>query len=407
MDAQLKNFFGIEWDEERNAAEPDKSYVKISPGENAIISLNKNASDFGIQSTYSTVTKESGDSASRDVDGRRIRITDVGGFEIDFLIDDRAVKQYNDQEISYTDADGNEVKYTAEEFKRKRASLLEEKAEIEKERNGLEERKANLEKAITDMTTTDEDRAAAQAELKDVEAWLDVIEQAEAGTSVEDQKNSVTGELDSKKTELADLETALEAATDEDEITDLKNQIAAKNAEIEELNTRLAAINKESRLEEIDTEVTNINKALTEASHMPIEMEITDVGPMNLQIGANEGQQMTVRLDSISAENLYLDQIDVTTQRGATRALEQLDEVLSRVTDVRAHIGAYSNRLEHAVASLDQTNENMEQAISRIKDVDMAEEMTEYTKYNVLQQAATSALSQANELPQTALQLLQ
>ena len=128
---------------------------------------------------------------------------------------------------------------------------------------------------------------------------------------------------------------------------------------------------------------------------------------MNLQIGANEGQQMSVRIDSMSSMKMYLDQVDVSTERGATRALEQLDEALAMISNTRSGIGAYTNRLEHAVKSLDATSENMNQAISRIQDADIAKEMTEYTKYNVLQQAATSALSQANELPQTALQLLQ
>ena len=65
------------------------------------------------------------------------------------------------------------------------------------------------------------------------------------------------------------------------------------------------------------------------------------------------------------------------------------------------------NRLDYAVSSLDGSEENMTQALSRIEDVDMAEEMTEYTKYNVLSQAATSVLAQANDLPQQVLQLLQ
>ena len=74
---------------------------------------------------------------------------------------------------------------------------------------------------------------------------------------------------------------------------------------------------------------------------------------------------------------------------------------------MRSGIGACQNRLEYAVDSLDGTEENMTQALSRIEDVDMAEEMTEYTKYNVLTQAATSVLAQANDLPQQVLQLLQ
>jgi flagellin len=136
-------------------------------------------------------------------------------------------------------------------------------------------------------------------------------------------------------------------------------------------------------------------------------MEVTDIGPMTLQIGANENQNMTVRIPSVSAEDMYLDKIDVTKSGGAERAIKTLDEAIARVSEIRSEMGAAQNRLETTVSSLDQTDENMNNAVSRIEDSDMAEEMTEYTKYNVLQQAATSVLSQANEIPQMALQLLQ
>ncbi len=138
-----------------------------------------------------------------------------------------------------------------------------------------------------------------------------------------------------------------------------------------------------------------------------ISMKVTDVGPMDIQIGANEGQSMAVQIPSTRVEDLYLDEIDVTTIHGAVNALDSLDFAINRVNSVRASLGAYQNRLESAVDSLDSTSENMTQAFSRISDTDMATEMVEYTKDNVLTQAATSALSQANELPQTALQLLQ
>lgn len=138
-----------------------------------------------------------------------------------------------------------------------------------------------------------------------------------------------------------------------------------------------------------------------------LELEVTTMGPMTLQIGANENQSMMVRIPSISADNLYLDSIDVTTVNGASKAIATLDEALARVNQVRADLGAAQNRLEHTTKSLDETSENMTSALSRIEDVDMAQEMTEYTKYNVLQQAGTSALAQANQIPQMALQLLQ
>lgn len=138
-----------------------------------------------------------------------------------------------------------------------------------------------------------------------------------------------------------------------------------------------------------------------------ITLEVTDIGIMDLQVGANEGQTMQIRIPATDAESLYLDEIDVTTVNGATRALQRLDDAIATVSQIRSQIGAYENRLDYTVNSLDETEENMTAALSRIEDVDMAEEMTEYTKYNVLQQAGTSVLAQANELPTQALQLLQ
>lgn len=137
-----------------------------------------------------------------------------------------------------------------------------------------------------------------------------------------------------------------------------------------------------------------------------LELNATEMGPMVLQIGANEGQQMSVKIPACDTKSLYIDAVDVTTVHGAQRAISQCDAAIASVNKVRSALGAYTNRLESATKSLDETSENMNSAISRISDVDMALEMTEYTRLNVLSQTATSALSQANELPQLALQLL-
>ncbi|SDB37169.1 flagellin [Pseudobutyrivibrio sp. YE44] len=138
-----------------------------------------------------------------------------------------------------------------------------------------------------------------------------------------------------------------------------------------------------------------------------VTFNVTDIGSMSLQIGANEGQSMLVRIAAVTTEFMYIDDVDVTRTEGPEDAMDALDEALSYVTSVRSQLGAYENRLEHTTKSLDATEENMTSAISRIEDADMATTMVEYTKLNVLEQAGVSALSQANELPQLALQLLQ
>ena len=139
----------------------------------------------------------------------------------------------------------------------------------------------------------------------------------------------------------------------------------------------------------------------------PVTLDVTNIGTLTLQIGANENQTMEVRIPEISAKSLYIDDLDVTTITGADRAISKLDDALESISASRSRIGAYQNRLDHTIASLDETSQDMTSALSRIEDVDMAEEMTEYTKQQVLSQAATSVLAQANDIPQQVLQLLQ
>lgn len=138
-----------------------------------------------------------------------------------------------------------------------------------------------------------------------------------------------------------------------------------------------------------------------------VDIQVTDIGKMTLQIGANEHQTMKFTIPKISSDNLYLDEVDVTMVEGGGKSISVLDDALATVGSIRSRIGAYQNRLEYAVESLDAAGEDVTTAYSRIKDTDMAKEMTEYTKYTVLSQAGTSVLAQANDIPQMVLQLLQ
>jgi len=138
-----------------------------------------------------------------------------------------------------------------------------------------------------------------------------------------------------------------------------------------------------------------------------IDLEVTDIGTMTIHIGANENQNMVISVPEVSSESLYIDDIDVTTMGGAGAAMNRMDEAIKAVSDARSKLGAYENRLEYSVTSLDAFEENMTEAQSRLADTDMAQEMTTYTQQNVLNQAAISVLTQANDMPQQVLQLLQ
>jgi flagellin len=134
---------------------------------------------------------------------------------------------------------------------------------------------------------------------------------------------------------------------------------------------------------------------------------VLDAGPMKLQIGANENQIMKVRIPKVDPTTLGISTTNICTDEGAQKAITQFEDANTKVTGIRAKLGAYQNRLEHAISNLDTTSENMTEALSRIEDVDMAKEMANYTQKNVLSQAGTSMLAQANQRPQSILTLLQ
>lgn len=138
-----------------------------------------------------------------------------------------------------------------------------------------------------------------------------------------------------------------------------------------------------------------------------VSIDVTGIGSMRLQIGANEGQVLEMDIPAMNLKNMGIEKLDVSTKEGADDGIERIKGAISYVSSVRGKLGAYQNRLETTVNSLDITNENMTSAYSRIMDVDMAEEMTNYTTYQVLTQAGTSMLAQANERPSQVLQLLQ
>ena len=127
---------------------------------------------------------------------------------------------------------------------------------------------------------------------------------------------------------------------------------------------------------------------------------------VSLQVGANKDQMIGVSMDNMRSRELGLGGIGVGTAADSQEAIERLDVAIERVSAQRADLGAAQNRLEHTIASTDNTAENLQAAESRIRDVDMAKEMMNLTKLNVLQQASQSMLAQANQAPQQVLSIL-
>ena len=165
------------------------------------------------------------------------------------------------------------------------------------------------------------------------------------------------------------------------------------------INTELKALHSELTRISTDTEF-NTQKLLN-----------TKDNKFTFQIGANSNQVIGVAIQNMGGQSL----LGVTADKfslgakgaNADKMLKSIDDAIKKVSTQRADLGAVQNRLEHTINNLTTTNENLSEANSRIRDVDMAEEMMTFTKSNILSQAATSMLAQANAMPNSVLNLLQ
>jgi flagellin len=158
----------------------------------------------------------------------------------------------------------------------------------------------------------------------------------------------------------------------------------------------------------VDVSWDSTNKEVTfnPGEAVDIKLHLVD-NSTDLQIGANEGQAINVSIAQIDTKSLGLEDVLMVDQSSAQKAITKLDKALEFVSSTRATIGAQINRLESAISNLNTARENLSASESRIRDLDMAEEMANFTRNQILSQAGTAMLAQANQLPQMALQLLQ
>lgn len=161
----------------------------------------------------------------------------------------------------------------------------------------------------------------------------------------------------------------------------------------------IAALKPE--LETASTSVANVVGTETAAA------KSTNKGALKIQVGANQGEQLEISVAKMSTTGLNISNSSISDQDKAGSAITATQNAINLVSEQRATLGAMQNRLEHKIANLDNTSENLSAAESRIRDVDIAKEMTNFTKNNILSQAATAMLAQANAAPQGVLSLLQ
>lgn len=154
----------------------------------------------------------------------------------------------------------------------------------------------------------------------------------------------------------------------------------------------------QAEINQLKSEITRIS---TDTEFNGIKLLDGSASDLVFQIGANESQTLKLAISDMKSLG---GTVDVTTD--AEGAISALDTDINIVSSERAKLGAVQNRLEHTMNNLQVTNENMVSSESRIRDLDMAKEMTEFTKNNILNQAAQAMLAQSNQLPQGILQLL-
>ena len=202
------------------------------------------------------------------------------------------------------------------------------------------------------------------------------------------------------------IQTAEGALTEVHSMLNRMTELATKSANgtMQNLVDRQAL---QSEFTSLNSEIDRISSATNFNGITLLNGDLTTTA-LTLQVGDTSAtfQQVKVTVGDMSASGLGISAVNLGTQASAAEALVKIKDAINTVSTNRANLGAVQNRLEHTVNNLSVTTENMTAAESRIRDVDMAKEMMNFTKNNILSQAAQAMLAQANQQPQGVLQLL-
>ena len=199
------------------------------------------------------------------------------------------------------------------------------------------------------------------------------------------------------------VQTAEGATTEIHNMLNRMVELATKSAN----GTYDTAVDRKAIQAEVDSLLEEIDRITTSTKFNGTTLLNGSMQNLKLQIGAEQSDSITVTVEKINVDGLGLDGLDVSSPDAANEAIQKVKDAINDVSTQRATLGAVQNRLEYTINNLDTTAENMSAANSRIRDTDMAKEMMNYTKMNVLTQAAQAMLAQANQQPQAVLQLLQ
>ena len=198
------------------------------------------------------------------------------------------------------------------------------------------------------------------------------------------------------------IQSAEGALNETHSILQRMNELATQAANDTNTASDRSAIKKE-----IDALTSEIDRIATTTQFNTQNLLDGSFTGKNLQVGALSGQAINISIKSMKAADLGLTSVAVDSFTAAGTSMTAIQGAISRVSDQRSALGALQNRLEHTISNLDNVAENTQSAESRIRDTDMAEEMVEYSKNNILAQAGQSMLAQANQSTQGVLSLLQ
>ena len=197
------------------------------------------------------------------------------------------------------------------------------------------------------------------------------------------------------------IQTAEGALNEAHSILQRMNELATQAANDTNTSSDRTAVQKE-----IDALTSELSRIASTTQFNTMNLLSGAFAGKNLQVGALEGQKISISISTMNAKALGVASLKVSSFGKAGSAMTLIQKAISKVSTQRSALGALQNRLEHTIANLDTTSENTSAAESRIRDVDMAEEMVEYSKNNILAQAGQSMLAQANQSTQGVLSLL-
>jgi flagellin len=227
-----------------------------------------------------------------------------------------------------------------------------------------------------------------------------------AGLSISEKMRGQIRGLNQASTNAQDgislIQTAEGALNETHAILQRMRQLAVQSSNDTYMSEDRTAIDAE-----IDQLVSEIDRIATTTQFNKMNLLDGSFTGKSLQIGANQGQLMSISIANTKAGAISVSAVDLSSQSGASAAISSFDKAIEKISEIRGSLGAIQNRLEHTIANLDTSAENLQAAESRIRDLDMAEEMVSYSKNNILQQAAQSMLAQANSSTQGVLSLLQ